>query len=231
MNIITNNKLIKRNARIAQFSMFGGLAVLAGGMLISFRYPELFNISLVALVIGFILSQVGIYFSNRWGRRPRPDELLDQGLKGLDDKYTIYHHSAPVSHLLVGPAGLWVLMPYHQRGTISYTNGRWRQKGGNLYLKIFAQEGLGRPDLEYMGEVERLQKFFEKHMPEEDSPPIKAALVFTNPDAVIEISEDADPPADTVPIGKIKDLIRKSAKAKTLSLEKAKTIEDLIAST
>ena len=56
----------------------------------------------------------------------------------------------PTAHLLVGPVGVWVLMPRHQAGRITYdeNKNRWRQKGGNFYLKIFAQENLGRPDLE-----------------------------------------------------------------------------------
>jgi hypothetical protein len=37
MNIITNETLIKRNARIGQIAMLAGLAVLIGGMYISFK--------------------------------------------------------------------------------------------------------------------------------------------------------------------------------------------------
>src|SRR4030065_1166954 len=114
MNIIRNEKLIKRNSRIAQITVVAGLAVLAAGMFISFRYKEQVTLSMGALLVGFLLSQIGIYFSNRWGRRPRPDELLDQSLKGLDSKFTLYHYSTPVAHLLLGPAGVWLLLPYHQ---------------------------------------------------------------------------------------------------------------------
>ena len=71
MNIATNEPLVKRNTRIAQVTMIGGLAVLAGGMFISFRMPERFTLSLAALMVGFLLSQIGIYYSNRWARRPR----------------------------------------------------------------------------------------------------------------------------------------------------------------
>ena len=83
MNIIINETLIKRNAKIAQFSMIGGLIVLAGGMVLSFspNYARYFYLSLLALLFGFILSQIGIYFTNRFGRRPRPDEQLNQALK------------------------------------------------------------------------------------------------------------------------------------------------------
>lgn len=228
MNIIRNEKTIKRNARIAQFTMLGGLVVLAAGMYISFRYPEQVGLSLGALMIGFLLSQVGIYFSNRWGRRPRPDELIDQALKGLDSKYSLYHFSTPVSHLLVGPAGIWILLPYYQRGKITYQNGRWKQKGGNAYLKIFAQESLGRPEMEVASETDSLKAYFQKILPEEMMPEINAALVFTNARAEIEIPEDELPPAETIPVTKLKELVRKTSKARGLSLEKVKVIQDAI---
>lgn len=229
MNIIRNDKVIRRNALIAKTTMFGSLFILAGGMFFSFKYPEQFGLSLAALMFGFILSQVGIYFTNRWGRSPRPDELLDQALKGLDNKYTIYHFSSPTPHLLVGPAGVWALIPYHQRGTISFSKGRWRQKGGNFYLKIFAQEGLGRPDLELGGEIEKLNKYLGKHLPLEDTPPIQAALVFTNPDTEIAVTEDDNPPAATTPLKKLKPVIRKAAKGKSLSTEKVNLVNEALA--
>jgi len=175
-----------------------------------------------------MLSQVGIYFSNRWSRRPRPDEVLDLSLKGLDDKYSLYHFDTPVSHLLLGPCGVWILSPHNQRGTISYSKGRWRQKGGNLYLKIFAQEGLGRPDLETQNEDEKLLKYFQKNLPEENIPDIQTALVFTNPQVDINIAESESPPAETVYAAKLKDLVRKYSKAKTLSMEKVKFIRNII---
>src|SRR4030065_1598293 len=108
MEIIINERLVRRNARIGQVSSIVGLLVLAGGMYISFARQEYFSLSMAALLLGFTLSQVGIYFGNRWGRRPRPDELLSQALKGLDGRYTLYHYGTTASHLLVCPAGVWV---------------------------------------------------------------------------------------------------------------------------
>jgi len=229
MNIIRNDKMIKRNARIGTVTMFGGLGVLGLGMFISFRYPTYFSFSLLALMLGFMLSQVGIFYQNRWGRRPRLDELLDASLKGLDKKFTIYHYSSPASHLLVGPSGLWVLMPYYQRGTITFEKGRWRQKGGGIglqYLKLFAQEGLGRPDIEASGEVENLQKYLKKQLSDESIPPVQAALVFTHPKAEISIAEDATPPYSAVTLKDLKELVRKAEKGKGLSVEKLQVVQD-----
>jgi hypothetical protein len=234
MIIYTNEKLIKRNARIAQVSMIGGLAVLAGGMVISFRDPaRYFNLSLIALALGFILSQVGIYYTNRFGRKPRPDQLLNLALKGLDSKYAVFHYITSSSHVLVGPSGIWVLLPRYQRGVITYSKGRIRQRGGGVlqsYLKIFAQEGLGRPELDVQNEKESLKTWLTKNLPEDSKfPDIQAALVFTNPSVQIDIPEDAELPAETVILARLKDVIRKSAKAKVLSAERAKAIQDYIA--
>jgi hypothetical protein len=228
MEISTNDRLIKRNARIGQITSITGLVVLAGGMFISFTRPEMFSISLVALLVGFGLSQVGIYFGNRWGRRPRPDEVLNAALKGLDGRYSLYHYTTPTSHLLVGPAGVWVLMPRHQAGTITYDEGkkRWKQKGGNLYLKIFAQENLGRPDLEVGSEIHAVASALEEQLGEEKIPDVQAALVMTNEKCEV----DADnAPAPTLEVKKLKDFIRKTAKSKPISLDLVKEIQSSLA--
>jgi hypothetical protein len=228
MIIVRNESLIKRNARIAQISSMIALAVLAGGMFISFRYPEQAALSLGALLVGFLLFQVSTYFMNRFGRHPRPDEHIDLGLKGMDKKYSLYHYSSPIAHLLIGPAGVWILQPYNLRGSISYSKGRWRHQGGNIFLKLFGQENIGRPDLEIISDAEKLEGFFKKHMQEDDIPEIQAALVFTHPEVQINISEDESPPAETIPLKKLKDTIRKSAKGKSLSLEKVDQMREIL---
>ena len=232
MNIATNEKLVKRNRRIAQITSITGLVVLIGGMLISFQRQDLLNISFASLIVGFVLSQVGIYFTNRWGRRPRPDELLNQALKGLDSKYAIYHYLTPVPHVLVGPAGVWILMPRNQKGTISVYKGRWRHTGGGFvqaYLKLFGQESLGRPDLEMQNDIENLKKYLRRRMPEGFSiPDIQAALVFTNDQVAIQIGEDEAPPAPTLQLSKLKEFIRKTAKTSPLSMTKVDQLQEII---
>lgn len=224
MKIVSNEQLIRRNKRIGQYAMFGGLAVLAVGLVLSFRNEaNLLVYSYVALLAGVILSQVGIYFANRWGRSPRPDELLAQGLKGLDDRYTLLNFIAPVSYLLLGPAGIWILIPYYQKGKITYDNGRWKQKGGNFYLKIFAQEGIGRPDLEITHQVNELTRELSKRLPEDQLPPIQSALVFMNEKAEIETDQA---PTPTLKLSKLKEFIRKRAKENVLPPEVLQTIQD-----
>jgi hypothetical protein len=226
MKIFKNEKMIKRNATIGSIITIASLAILGGGMYITFSKPELIFISIIALVVGFVLSQIGIYYTTRWGRKPRPDQLLDQALKGLDKKYSIYHYSTPTAHLLVGPAGVWTLFPKHQRGTITYEKNRWRQKGGGLlqgYLRLFAQEGIGRPDLEIESDFARLDKFFKKKFPEMEPVKINAALVFFHPDVVLNVD---DAPTPTLFSKKLKEFIRQRSKDETLSPEVYKTIQE-----
>ncbi|HAV76071.1 MAG TPA: hypothetical protein DCX53_01820, partial [Anaerolineae bacterium] len=71
--------LIKRNGQIGQYTSLAALLVLGGGMYISFTNTDLFVYSIAALLIGFTLTQIGMYMGNRYGRRPRPDEKLDAG--------------------------------------------------------------------------------------------------------------------------------------------------------
>ena len=120
MKIIKNEKLIKRNGKIGGWISLAAIAVLGLGMYISVTRTELISYTLIALVLGFTLTQVGMYLGNKFGRSPRPDEKLDAGLKGLPGEFTMYHYTTPASHLLVGPAGLWLLMPYHQRGKVAF---------------------------------------------------------------------------------------------------------------
>lgn len=228
MKIIRNDKLIKRNSKIGQYTSLGALAVLGIGMYVSFTKPDLFVWAVAALLAGFTLTQVGMYFGNRWGRSPRPDEKLDTGLKGLHKEFNIYHWTTPVSHLLVGPAGIWVLIPFHQRGHVTYQKGRFRMSGGGFlqnYMRLFGQEGIGRPDLEAESEINSIRKAFIKGgMSESEIPEIQAALIFTADEVEID-AEDAPIPA--MQLKKLKDFIRNKTKEKLIPayvLEKVKDI-------
>jgi hypothetical protein len=228
MKIIKNEKLIKRNARIGQYTSLGALAILGVGMYISFTRPELFIWAVAALLVGFTLTQIGMYFGNRWGRSPRPDEKLDAGLKGLTKDYSLYHWTTPISHVLVGPAGIWVLLPYHQRGTVEYRKNRWRNKGGGFlqgYMRIFGQEGLGRPELEAESEINSLRKALAKEMEEDEIPEIKAVLVFTTEEVEIQ-AEEAPTPA--LPLKKLKDFMRQRAKEKPITPAKLESVKSVL---
>jgi hypothetical protein len=224
MQIITNHRLIKRNARLGNIFNLVGLALMGVSIYFSFRgvtgdiTVSQFNLFLLAVLVGFIILQIGTYYGNRWGRRPRPDELIDRSLKGLGREYSVYHYSTPAYHLLVGPAGVWVLLPYHQAGQVTYANKRWRLRGGGFlqtYLRIFGQEGLGRPDLEAAAEVESIRRFLSRNLPEGTSlPEVKALMVFLNPKIELRVEEA---PIPGLQADRLKDFLREQAKGKPIA--------------
>jgi len=232
MKIVTNEKLINRNKKIGQITSIASLVVLGGGLYFSFTSTSATSplgayattITFGALILGFLLSQVGIFYGNRWGRSPRPDERIIQSLKGLEDKYTFYNYTTNVPHLLVGPSGIWVLIPYSVKGLITYDEKklRWKQKGGNLYMKFFAQEGLGRPDLDALGLMKDAEKYIAENLKDLDHPPVQAALVFTNEKVTVDAT---NAPLPTLAAGKIKDFFRKKAKEEPAPIETIKLLQ------
>ncbi|MCZ2126983.1 MAG: hypothetical protein LC099_04320 [Anaerolineales bacterium] len=217
MKIVKNEALIERNGKIGNWLSLASLAVLATGMYISFSRPEWFTYSLVCLVVGFALTQIGMYMGNRWGRSPRRDERLDSALKGMHSESVLYHYIAPAAHVLVGPAGLWILLPYQQAGTASFEKNRWKIKGGGFmqsYMRIFGQEGIGRPNLEAETETAALRKFLAKKMDEEAIPEIKTALVFINEQVEVEAN---DSPLPAMRLKDLKEFLRNESKTRKLS--------------
>jgi len=215
---------MERNQKLGRYLTLGALVVLGAGLYISFAYPEQVLLSFGALIVGFMVSQIGIYYGNRFGRSPRPDEVITTALKGLDDRYVLYHYMTAAAHLLVGPAGIWVFLPYSQGGKIIVDpkTKRIKQKGGNLYLKVFAQDSLGKPETEAKYAVEDMKKYFEKKLEGFTIPPINAAMIFYNPKVEIA-AENSEIPA-LIP-DKLKDFLRKAVKEKELPLSTIQTIQ------
>ena len=217
MKTVTNIKLVKRNAKIGQYTSLGALVVLGIGLFITFKWPIMFEYSLAALLVGFFMSQVGIHFTNRWGRNPRPDEIVDKSLKGLGREFTVYHYVTPVSHLLVGPAGVWTIMPNFQSGIIAYDKKRWRAKGGGFlqsYMRMFGQENIGRPDLESEAEINSAKRYLKRVLPEgTEIPEVRSALLFANPKVELKV-EGAPLPALTPK--DLKDFLREKSKEKNI---------------
>lgn len=222
MNIIRNEALIRRYGRAGMLLSLLALVAMGYGFYLSLQGPEQLNLSLFLLVIGFIMTQISLYLGNRWGRSPRPDEIIDRTLKSLGKKYTLYHYVTPVAHLLVGPAGLWVILPYHQYGTIWYDarKKRWRQKAaglGHAYMRLFGQEGIGRPELDAAAELRRLRQHLEKAGLNPDEIPLGAALLFYSSKAMLKETAESPYPAFT-PEG-LKNFILQQAKQHRLKPE------------
>jgi hypothetical protein len=242
MNIIRDEKKVLRNQKIGRYTSFAALAVLVGGFVLalnqiiaSFRDPTLvttpeseryLTLSYGAMFVGLILTQISLYFGNRWGKSPTIDEIISQKLKGLDDRYHLYHYRGPVSHLLVGPSGIWLLIPYYQKGFITFEKNRYRQHGVSWFTRLFGQEGIGRPDLDAEAALVDWERFIKKALPDEQLPPANVVLVFTHPQIQLDQMDDAPYPAITVE--KLKDFVRKRAKQQVLPSEQIQRIVEAL---
>ena len=228
MDIIRNEKLIKRNSRIGQVTSLVGLLLLFGSLgLIWFR-PDDFLYAWIAMLLGFLFSQMGIFYGTRWGRRPRPDERLDEALKGMDDRSALYHYATKVSHLLVGPFGIWVLLPRMVNGKVYWEKGRYRNrvKGAfKNYLRLFGQDSMGRPELELGADIEAIRDYLKKKLPEAELPEVQGAFVVLN--EMVEIEAEEAPYA-TVTAKKLKDAIRKNPKQAGLAQNKIEAVKEAL---
>lgn len=225
MYIYTNEKKLNKNRKISKYLTGISFAVLIAGAVAAFS-PQYFTLSFLALILGIFLSQASIAMTTRWGREPSNNNIFNVKLKGLSDNFSIYHYMEPVDHLLVGTAGAFILMPYFQGGTIGYDEKkqRWTQKKASLFMKFFGQESLGRPDSDTDTNLKAVIDYF--HSKEIDFPleKIHPVLVFINPKA--EIDPQANFKYDTVPLEKLKDIIRRYAKADRMDPEFIDNVTD-----
>ena len=218
MYIYTNEAKLKKYKNISKYTTIAAFVILIGGAIAAFS-PKYVMISFLALIVGFIVSQISISFTSKWGREPSNNNIFNVKLKGLSDNYSIYHYMDPVDHLLVGTGGTFILMPYFQGGEIGFDEkkGRWTQKKANFFMKLFGQESLGRPDVECDSALAGVRDYFisrEIDFPEDMIHPI---LVFINPQA--RILEGQNFKYDTIPLGKLKETIRNYAKDQRLTPE------------
>lgn len=203
MKIITNEKLIKRNSQIGYWAMLLSPATL---VLSAILRESKVGLSLLVFTLGVVFFQIGKLL-RKFGRGA--DLELNKALERLGNDYTLYHFSTPVSHLLVGPAGVWILVPRYAKGIITYKvkRNRWKLVRSGVFAKLtgFLREGLGRPDLEFFAEANALDRFLEKRWERDAALHVEAALLIMDEKSVIEV-EDA--PVPTIHLGSLRQFLR-----------------------
>lgn len=213
MRIFINEKYIDRNKKISKITMISSLVFLGFSfiaMLNTTANSVLFFPALIAGVIGIILSTINTPLANRFGNSPRPDELITASLKGLGDEFSLFHYSTDIPHLLLGPNGLWILMPYQVKGKVIYdqTRKKWKLiKKSGLLVRIFGSEGIGNPTKEAQYLTQDLQQGLSKKFTNQDLPrPTPLAIFLSTP---IELEVEGSPfPA--IASDKIKNFLRRA---------------------
>lgn len=236
MKIIRNEKLIERNGKIANYVSIATIVVFAIYVYFTvklLRSPELVPdqnpfVSLGLLVVAFILVQITGYLSPKFGRSPRFDEKIDASLKGLHSEFHLYHYLSPVSHLLIGPSGIWIILPYHQSGKAEFSNQKWKLSGGSFsqkYMRLLGLDRLGRPDMEAISGIDSVNKFLSKKGFDANTVEINALILFTSDDLEL-IANDS--PIPTMKLKQLKEFMRQKTKDRGLGQDQLKKITSLL---
>jgi hypothetical protein len=189
MKSIMDEAKIKRRRRLSNFASVGGLIVLLASVVMPLVREAFAAFSVYVMFAGLAASMVGIYFANRWVKKPRPEDSLNQALKGLSDKHRLYHYaSLPCDHVLLGPAEVVVLETINLEGLFSYQGGRWREAiSFGRALRYIVEEHLGDPLKSAQGSERFLKKLFSEEIEGGDKIPVKSMVVFVHPRAELKV--------------------------------------------
>ena len=199
MRVETNWKLVRRNRRIANFLFFFSMAVLIGGFIIantqlaSTENTDDLSLALalilpwVVLPVGFISTLTSVRMTNLWVRRPRPEDAIREGLKGINKRSILYnYYHLPARHVLVTPFGVFAMITRYQEGHFTVEGDRWKSAGGpfRLISRIFRRDDIGRPNEEANRAAEHVRKLLAATNPNVQVQPL---IIFVDPRAQVDI--------------------------------------------
>lgn len=225
MKLSVNQKLISRNKKISQIVLYIAIGLIILGIILTFSNPKSAQNLIVYLILipAYLLMQINIWMSNKWGKSPGLDEIITRALKGLDNRYSLYHYTTAVDHLLIGPMGVIIIKPYHQYGDISYNKDKKKfiQKGGgNLLTKFLSQDSL--PDIlrESKNDIEDLEKYF-KRVRVLNFPEPRVVNIFYHAKVKLDVH---NAPEMTMRDDKLKDYIRQLTKNESIPYKLLETL-------
>ena len=129
MKVIIDRQKISRRQRLANVASIGGLLILLASVVLPLINAAFTNYATILMVIGLAVAMLGVFYANRWVKKPRPEDRLDETLKSLHDTYRLYHYPAlQCDHVLLTPGGVVVFETINLEGKFTYKDGRWKEK-------------------------------------------------------------------------------------------------------
>jgi hypothetical protein len=222
MRVNTNDKLVERQAKIARYATFGGLAILLASLVTSFTGNFPIIVAYALLLVGFSLAYVGSILANKWIKEPRADHALAKALKGFDNKYHLFNYLLPASHVLLTPSGLLIFRVKSNDGKITCLNDRWSTPF--RWTRLFGgmgQDPLGNPSSDLRDDIAKMKKLLADRVEGAAMVPIDGYVVFSDPRAELYIDNCS------VPIVRVEDLKDTVRKAKRGPILQQKVLDDL----
>ncbi len=218
MRIYTNEKFIEKRTKLGRRTSMVGLVILMVGMAASFSPGliagwaesgnELANtalatwlvgggwlfVSMGALLIGFLLGQIGNANVRNFAASPRADEVIEKTLKGFDDRNHFYAWAEPTDLVLAGPAGIFAFVTRSMGGKLTIQNGKIKQPFSiKRLIFAFGQEPAGLPGEEAQGDANKLGAWLAEQIGNEEPVDVKPIVVFTNENVQLDV-QDSDVP-------------------------------------
>ena len=189
MKIYIDQPRLKKRALLSHAASLGGFLVLMSGLAMPLFLTGLAVVSQILVMVGILVSMSGIYFANRWVRKPRPEDSLAEALRTLGDGYSLFNYtSLPGKHILLMPNGVMVLETINLAGEFSYHNGQWKEKMNlGRMLRYLLEEHLSDPTRKARYAVEDLKAHLRDSIGLATPVPVSGAVVFLHPLAQIEV--------------------------------------------
>ena len=218
MRTYINEKHIEKRTKLGRRTSMVGLVILMVGMAASFSpgviagWAEKGNelastalaqwllgggwifVSMGALLIGFLLGQIGNANVRSFAAYPRADQVIAKALKGFDDRNHFYAWATPSDLVLAGPAGIFAFVTRGMGGKITIQGGKIKQPFSfRRILFAFGQEPGGLPAEEAIGEANKLGEWLAEQLGSDEPVPVKPLVVFTNEKAELDVQDSTVP--------------------------------------
>lgn len=204
MLVARNLEQVQVNKRMSRIKVFAGVLLFLIGAPISFLNVAFLLVAYTLVIIGFVLFQSGLQGVAKWGRKIRNDQLVDQELRRLSDRYTLIHYprigGRTLDHVLVHETGLLVMTTKETIGRVEVRGTRYRKPGQSIFGRFLGMGGpqLGQPPVENGLDRKALLEALAAEAAERGWPmdvPVDGLVVFIAPRLILSADGAADPPA------------------------------------
>lgn len=195
MKQIIDRNRINRNALLSNAGSILGMLILLVSVLLPTFLPNFIIPGSVFMVIGLGMAMIGIYYANRWVRKPRPEDILIKALKGLGEGYVLYNYPKfPADHILLSPKDITVIETVAMEGSFSYLNGKWKESMTiGRAIRYIVEEHLGDPTRSAVNSAQLLARRINELDLSKKELKVKSLVVFTNPRALFEVNNPTIP--------------------------------------
>lgn len=234
MRVVTNEAHLSRYRRLSHILFFVSLAGMAAGFFYTWTADPSTSTQISCFLLPALLfmTLISVRMANTWIREPRPERVLEESLKGIGRRYTLFQHILPAPHVLIGPEGVFTITPQWHERSYRVSGKKWSGDRG-LFARLtgyMRQDLLGNPFNEAQLHAQEMQKLVDKIAPDEGIE-VQPLIVFTSPKVTLEIDDPiipvlyADPKKKPSLRGYLRDL--KGQERPTLSEEHLDEIDRL----